>query len=182
MLGLSLGIYLLQIFLYLKHVLHEIRWNIVEASCLSSIPIAFTCIIQMVALQYGRSADLVAYVLWWISTALLIISVVGVPHLQLRMQPTGIEHIPPLFLLPAISIITSAAAGGILCGNSQLSAHLRVPMVIVSYMELGAGIPLAICVDACILYHHHDGEYPQYDKAYQDMVLCGLFGQASFAL
>ncbi|KAL4865763.1 hypothetical protein BDV12DRAFT_187943 [Aspergillus spectabilis] len=182
LLGLGPGIYLLRVFLYPKHVLREIRRNVVEASCLSSIPIAFTSIIQMIALQYNESADLVAYVYWWISTALSIIAAIGVPYLQLKMQPSGIEHLPPSFLLPVISILTSAAGGGTICENSVLSARLRVPAIIVSHMELGAGIPLAICIGACILYHHYDHTYPQYDKAYQDMVLCGPFGQASFAL
>ncbi|KAL4876431.1 voltage-dependent anion channel [Aspergillus karnatakaensis] len=182
LLGLGVGIYLLRVVLYPRHVLREIRGNVVEASCLSSIPIAFTSIIQMIALQYDGSADLVAYILWWISTALSIIAVIGVPYLQLKMQPKGIEHIPPSFLLPVISVLTSAAAGGTICENSNLSARLRVPAIIVSYMELGTGIPLAICIDACIIYHHFDRAYPQYDKAYQDMVLCGPFGQASFAL
>ncbi|KAL3480541.1 voltage-dependent anion channel [Aspergillus californicus] len=182
LLGLCLALYLLRIVFYPKHVLREIRVNIVEASCLSSIPIAFTSIIQMIALQYGGGSDMAAYVLWWISTALSIASVIGVPYLQLKMQPSGIEHIPPSFLLPVISILTSAAGGGVICENSSLSARLRVPAIIVSYMEVGAGLGLAMCIDACIIYHHFDQTYPQRDKAYQDMILCGPFGQASFAL
>ncbi|KAL2851684.1 voltage-dependent anion channel [Aspergillus pseudodeflectus] len=182
LLGISLGIYLLRIILYPKHVGREIRGNVVEASCLSSVPIAFTSIIQMIALQYTGGADLAAYVLWWISTFLSISAVIGVPYLQLKMQPKGIEHIPPSFLLPVIAILTSAAGGGVIAQNSTLSARLKVPAIIVSYMEVGAGMPLAICIDACIMYHHFDQKYPNRDKVYQDMILCGPFGQASFAL
>ncbi|KAL4937439.1 hypothetical protein BDV06DRAFT_232595 [Aspergillus oleicola] len=182
LLGLSLGIYVTRICLFPRHVLREIRQNVVEASCLSSVPIAFTSIIQMIALQYTGGAEIAAYVLWWISTALSRVAVIAVPYLQLKMQPSGIEHIPPSFLLPVISILTSAAAGGIICDNSSFSVRLKVPAVIVSYMELGTGIALAICIDACIVYHHFDQTYPQYNKAYQDMVLCGPFGQASAAL
>ncbi|KAL4981232.1 voltage-dependent anion channel [Aspergillus desertorum] len=49
-------------------------------------------------------------------------------------------------------------------------------------MELGAGLGLATCIDACIVYHHFDRKYSRYGEAYQDMVLCGPFGLASFAL
>ncbi|KAL4806053.1 voltage-dependent anion channel [Aspergillus unguis] len=182
LLGLSLILYSLRIFLYPKHVVRQVRDNIVEASCLSSIPIAFSCIVQMIALQYDGSADLVAYILWWISTAFSIISVIGVPYMQLKMQPSGIENMPPTFLLPIISILTSAAVGGTICQNSSLSVRLQVPAIIVSYLELGTGIALAICIDACIIYHHFDQVYPERNKAFQDMVLCGPFGQASFAL
>ncbi|KAL4913892.1 voltage-dependent anion channel [Aspergillus aurantiobrunneus] len=182
LLGLLLAIYIVRIALYPHHVGREIRRNVVEASCLSSIPIAFTSIIQMISLQYTGGAELAAYVLWWISTFLSLAAVIGVLYLQLKMQPSGIEHIPPSFLLPVISILTSAAGGGVICESSHLSARLRVPAILVSYMELGAGIALATCIDACIVYHHFDQTYPQRDKAYQDMVLCGPFGQASFAL
>ncbi|KAL6229813.1 hypothetical protein BDW75DRAFT_249257 [Aspergillus navahoensis] len=171
LLGLFLGIYIARVILYPRH-----------ASCLASVPIAFTSIIQMISLQYDGDAKLVAYVLWWISTFLSLSSVVGVPYSQLKMQPSGIEHMPPTFLLPVISILTSAAGGGVICENSSLSARLRVPAIIVSYMELGAGLGLTTCIDACIVYHHFDRKYPRYDEAYQDMVLCGPFGQASFAL
>jgi tellurite resistance protein TehA-like permease len=182
LLGLSLAIYITRIVLYPRHVLRQIRTSVVEASCLASIPIAFTSIIQMISLQYTGSADLVAYVLWWISTALSMASVIGVPYLQLKMQPAGLEHVPPALLLPIISILTSAAGGGTICENSTLSARLRVPAIIISYMELGAGMALTICVDACIMYHHFDQDSPVRDNAYQDMVLCGPYGQASFAL
>ncbi|KAL4924254.1 putative malic acid transport protein [Aspergillus undulatus] len=182
LLGLALGIYITRVCLFPRHVLCEIRRNVVEASCLSSVPIAFTSIIQMITLQYTGGAELATYVLWWISTFFSILGVIAVPYTQLKMQPSGIEHIPPSFLLPVISILTSAAGGGIICDNSSLSARLQVPAIIVSYMELGTGIALAICIDACIIYHHFDQIYPQYDKAYQDMVLCGPFGQASTAL
>ncbi|KAL4900245.1 hypothetical protein BDW74DRAFT_162322 [Aspergillus multicolor] len=184
LLGLFLGIYITRIILYRRHVTSEIRHNVVEASCLASAPIAFTSIIQMITLQYKGSfgAELTAYILWWISTFLSICTVLGVPYSQLKMQPSGIEHMPPSFLLPVISILTSAAGGGVISQNSTFSARLKIPAIIVSYMELGAGIGLATCIDACIVYHHFDRKYPRYSEAYQDMVLCGPFGQASFAL
>jgi hypothetical protein len=49
-------------------------------------------------------------------------------------------------------------------------------------MEVGAGIAVAICVNACIMYHHFDETGPNRDPVYQDMIDCGPFRQASFAL
>ncbi|KAL2826412.1 voltage-dependent anion channel [Aspergillus cavernicola] len=180
--GLFLFIYLLRLALYPRHVCSEIRGNVVEASCLSSIPIAFTSIIEMIVLQFSGGAELAAYVLWWISTFLSILSAITLPYLQLKQQPSGIEQIPPCFLLPIIAILTSSAGGGVICENSDLSARLRVPVIIVSYMEVGTGLGLSMCIDACIIYHHFDQTNPLGDKAYQDMIMCGPFGQASFAL
>ncbi|KAL4981233.1 hypothetical protein BDW66DRAFT_124216 [Aspergillus desertorum] len=54
----------------------------------------------MISLQFDGHAELVAYVLWWISTFLSLCSVIGVPYSQFKMQPSGIEHMPPAFLLP----------------------------------------------------------------------------------
>lgn len=181
LLGLFLLVYLTRLALYPGHVVHQVRSNVVEASCLASIPIAFTSIIQMITLQYTGPAELVAYILWWISTALSLICVIGVPYMQLKMQPSGIETMPPSFLLPIISILTSSAGGGVISQKSSLSARLTVPAIVVSYMELGTGVALAICIDACIIYHHFDQTYPERSRAFQDMVLCGPFGQASFA-
>lgn len=44
------------------------------------------------------------------------------------------------------------------------------------------GLALAPAVDTLILYQHLHHIHPSTDKVYQDMILCGPFGQGSFAL
>lgn len=181
-LGICLFFYFLRAVLYPKHVLQQLRSDVVETSCLASISIAFTSIIQMVAVQYGSFAGLVAYVLWWVDTAMAVLAVLGIPYVQLKLQPPGIQNVPSLVLLPFIAALTSAAGGGVVCSESNISARLQVPVIIVSYLQVGAGLAAAVSLDGIVFSQHFDRNMPTQNTVYRDMVFCGPFGQGSFAL
>ncbi|KAI9035333.1 putative malic acid transport protein [Aspergillus affinis] len=180
--GITLALYILRVIIHPHHVIHKLRTDLLETSCLASISITFTSIIEMVSLQYGSSAGLPAYILWCISTALAIIAVILIPYTQLKLQPPGIEHIPPSILLPVIAALTSAAGGGVICTSANISPRLQVPTIIISYLEVGTGFALALAFTAIVLLEHFNRTYPTPSKVYQDMVLCGPFGQGGFAL
>lgn len=180
--GLALILYALRIIIHSHHVIHELRNNLLETSCLASVSITFTSIIEMVTLQYGASASLPAYILWCISTGLAVIAVIVIPYVQLKLQPPGIEHIPPAILLPVIAALTSAAGGGVICTSSSISPRLQVPAIIISYLEIGTGFALALAFAAIVLLEHFNRTNPVPEKVYQDMIICGPFGQGGFAL
>ncbi|EEP77843.1 predicted protein [Uncinocarpus reesii 1704] len=186
LLGLGLGLYLLRILLYPRHVAHQLRHSILETSCLASISIAFTSIIQMISLtvvrEWGPAWGLVAFILWWINTALAVIAVLGIPYVYVQVQPPGIKAVPPATLLPLISALTSAAGGAVICRYGAISPRLQVPMIIVSYLEIGIGLPLAVALETIYLARLFDQSFPTKKEIYQTMILCGPFGQASFAL
>ncbi|KAJ5579740.1 uncharacterized protein N7459_005725 [Penicillium hispanicum] len=182
LLGVGLALYCLRALLYPKHVRYQLRTNVVETSGLSSIPIAFNCILQLAVLQYGVRAGLAIYIMWWVETALAIVACLGIPYLHLKLQPPGIPNLPPAALLPFIAVLTSAAGGGTVCRYSHVSARLQVPVIVVSYLEVGAGVALAGGFDALILVQHFDRSHLSPEKVYQEMLLCGPFGQGAFAL
>ncbi|EAW10402.1 putative malic acid transport protein [Aspergillus clavatus NRRL 1] len=183
-LGLGVILYLLRLIRYPKHVVHELRHNLIETSCLSSIAITYTSIIQLAALQYRDShgVGIAVYVLWWIDAFLGVVAVIAIPYVQLRLQPSGIEHLPPAVLLPLIAALTSAAGAGTLCAAAPISARLQVPVIIVAYLLIGAGLALALGYDAIILFQHFADAYPCADMVWQDMIICGPWGQSGFAL
>lgn len=181
-LGLCLFFYILRTAVYPKHVVNELRSNLLESSCLASACIAFTTIIQMVSVQFGHFAGYVAYVLWWVNAGMAIIALLGIPYVQLKLQPPGIQNVPPAILLPFIAALTSAAAGGVVCRFGHISARMQVPVIIVSYLEVGAGVACALSIDSIVFSQHFNRNRPTQAKVYQDMILCGPFGQASFAL
>lgn len=182
-LGITLILYLLRCILYPRHVGREVRNNILETSCLSSISVTLTSIFEMIAMQYSDSASLAAYVLWWVTTGLAIIFLLATPYVQLKLQPPGLARIPPAILLPVIAALTSAAGGGGICmaASAHLSHRLCVPAVIVSFFEIGVGMPLAIAFTAVVLLEHYKRKSAP-DKVYQDLIICGPFAQGGFAL
>lgn len=179
-------VYLLRIYCYPRHVARVLRTSIIETSGLASISIAFTTIIQMTVLvlvpQWGPSFGHIAHVLWWINTAMAVIATIGIPYVYVKVQPPGIDAVPPVVLLPLIAALTSAAGAGVLCNFGSISERLQVPVIVVAYLEVGLGIPLALSFSNIFLARLFDKSFLNQPLVYQDMILCGPFGQGSFAL
>ncbi|KAL1957770.1 hypothetical protein VTO42DRAFT_5488 [Malbranchea cinnamomea] len=186
LLALCLFFYLLRIILYPRHVARVLRTSLAETSCLSCISITFTSIIQMVVLtlvsDWGSGWSLVAYVLWWTNTGMAVIACIVIPYVFIKLQPPGIKGVTPAVLMPLIAALTSAAGGAIICQFGGLSAELQVPTIIVSYLEVGMGLSLAVAFDNIFLARLFDKSFLPLDQIHQGMVLCGPFGQGSFAL
>lgn len=157
-----------------------------ETACLASVSIAFTTIYQMIALNlvtdWSPSWGMVAYVMFWVNAALAAVACIGIPYVFTKLQGPGIDNIAPSTLLPLIAALTAAAGGGVVCRYGQLGANLQVPVIIVSYLFVGLGLPLSVVIDAVFLARLFDKSFPVKQKVYQLMILCGPLGQGSFAL
>lgn len=72
----------------------------------------------------------------------------------------------------------------------MLSTAQKVPMIVVAYLEIGLALPLSLVFDALYLARilqpwaqvtGENHEFPP-EQIYSHMVLCGPWGQSSFAL
>lgn len=186
LLSFFLLVYLLRISLFPRHVVNILRTSIVETSCLASISIAFSTILKMVTLclvhRWGRIWGVVASVLWCVNTGMALTSCFVLPYIHVKLQPPGIKSLTPTVLLPLIAALTSAAAGGVICVYGAISARIQVPIIIISYLEIGTAIPLAMSMVDVFQSRLFNKAFPGIDHIYEDMILCGPFGQGSFAL
>jgi tellurite resistance protein TehA-like permease len=160
--------------------------NTSETSCLASISITFTTIIQMIELnlvhEWGHGWGLAAYVLWWINTAMAVICCIGIPYVFVKYEPPGLSGLTPTTNLPLIAALTAAAGGGVLCRYGALSDSEQMPVIIVSYLLIGIALPLALGFDTVFLTRLLNKSSPKGMQLYQDMILCGPWGQGGFAL
>jgi tellurite resistance protein TehA-like permease len=178
--------YLLRVFLYPRHVANILRDSIVETSCLSSISIAFSTILKMIVLclvhKWGPNWGIVASVLWCINTGMGLACCFCIPYVHVKIQPPGIKSLTPTAFLPLIAALTSAAGGGVICVYGAISARIQVPIIIISYLEIGTALPLAMCMVDVFQSRLFNKDFPGIDHVYEDMILWGPFGQGSFAL
>lgn len=110
------------------------------------------------------------------------VACIGIPYVFTKVEGPGLDSIPAAIMLPLIAALTAAAGGGVVCRYAQLDAHLQVPVIIVSYLFIGLGLPLSVACDAIILARMFDNAFPMKSKVYSLMILCGPLGQGSFAL
>jgi len=183
-LALSLVVYLVRTALYPRHVAAKLSQNVIEVACLSSISIAFTSLIQMLALALGENHDwgLAVCILWWINAVLALAATIVVPYVFVVIRPPGVSELPPAALLPFIAAITLAAGGGVVGQMTSIGIEARAPILLVSFLFLGIGMPLALLLSTAYLVRLLDRAPAVGEKVYQEMILCGPWGQGSFAL
>uniref|UniRef100_L2FA33 Malic acid transport n=1 Tax=Colletotrichum fructicola (strain Nara gc5) TaxID=1213859 RepID=L2FA33_COLFN len=159
------SIYLLRIVLYPRKVIQALKHDESELAGLSSVSIAFTSIIQMVSLAlvpaWGERWSKTIYVLWWIAFSFAVaISIV----------------------LPDAAPSHRSADGRAMCNSAALASDQQVPVIIVSYLLIGMALPLTFALDVLFWARLLGNYQPPKKKAFQDMILCGPWGQSSFAL
>ena len=191
------ALYLLKALLYPGQFVHAISHNTVEAACLASISISFTSVIQMLVMVVvpswgGPGWGKAAYILWWINTAMAVFACFLLPPLFIKTLHSegGLRHaFTPVTQLPIIAALTSAAGAGTLCQYAMLSPEQKVPMIVVAYLEIGIGIPIALALDTLFWARQYlpwdqpnDGLSLPKRQIYVEMILCGPWGQGSFAM
>lgn len=175
----------LRCILFPRHVPSTLRQGDGEMDGLASIPICFTSILQMAAVTllpgWGPHWSLAVYGLWWANVAMAVFAAMVIPYLFFTLSPPGISKISPVSQLPLIAALTAAAGGGTICQYAQLSSELQVSAVGVSYLLVGLGLPLALTLDTLFLARlAYQSPVPA--ATWQSMILCGPWGQGSFAL
>ncbi|KAL8371188.1 hypothetical protein RB595_001166 [Gaeumannomyces hyphopodioides] len=186
-LGLMLLIYALRLAMFPRHVLGLLGSDPAELTCMSSISIAFTSIVQMIALTVANSSHgwaVAAVSLWWFNMVLAVASMVFIPYSIPHMHTPGVASLMPNTQLPMVAAITLAAGGGMVGSSPHLDGHeeLRAPVIFFSYFSLALAIPIAMAYATMYLVRLVDGSPPAKGKIYQEMIFCGPWGQGSFAL
>lgn len=181
-----LVIYIRRCIAFPREVLASLGHDINEVACLSSVCISYTSIIQMMSLSlvnsWGPGWGMAVFVLWWTNVVMALVTVVAVPFVYIRLYPNGIPHLSPASQLPMIAALTVSAGGGTISKSARISPELQIPVLIVSYLFLGIGLPLAFALDVLFWARLLDRSLPDKQRTFQDMILCGPWGQASFAL
>ncbi|KAL8872828.1 MAG: hypothetical protein Q9174_001606 [Haloplaca sp. 1 TL-2023] len=190
---LSIVIYIIFLFIYMAKIYmvpgvvrRQLTKDITEVCCLSSPVITFGVIIDMVALvcakAWGPSWGMAAYVLSWINVVISVVATVGIPYVYFRLCPPGIDHTPPVVLLPAIVSLTASSVCGIVCFYGGLQPRTQVPMIIVGYILMGLGLADAAALIFVYVSRLLAGGFPTKAQLWANFTIVGPLGQASNAI
>ncbi|KAL1584021.1 hypothetical protein WHR41_08101 [Cladosporium halotolerans] len=181
-------ILLVRIFLFPKRMAKDMTTNLVELSMTGTVPIAYFTLVAQVSLTVSQAGwgshafTLVAFVMWWIGTAVALAIAVFVFFMVAKYSVTSIADLAPALVIPYVSMCTNALVGGLISSYSaEISDRLAVPVIIVSYILLGVGLFVALLVFAACTIRFIDSGLPppiQYPTLF---LLVGPVGQAAGA-
>lgn len=126
---------------------------------------------------------LVAYVMWWIGTAVMITIATIVFVVVAKTSVTDTSTLNPSLVIPFVGTTTDAVVGALICSYSaDVSSRLAVPVIIVSYMLIGIGFFAAMIVYACYFVRLLNHGLPPPQQSPGLVLLVGPCGQSAAAV
>ena len=179
----------LRFLLYRRAAWDEITSDVNELCFMSCFPIAWMTLTSLTSLivsnSYwgGHAFTIVAYVMWWISVAWVLLFGIGT-YIILTLRPlTKAYDLSLSIILPAVATSTAAVVGGFLAiYSASISARLAVPMIIMSFMLVGIGFFVAMMVFALLLQRILANSWFDGVRRPSLVILLGPVGQSASAL
>jgi tellurite resistance protein TehA-like permease len=95
----------------------------------------------------GLGPALAASGLWWFATFISLLTAIGVPFMVTTYQSHSFSSTTAALLLPIVPPITAAATGSVIAQALMVEyPTYAFTIVIVSYMVLGVGLPMALLI------------------------------------
>lgn len=164
---LFLGIMAARWIRYPRSALHRLLTDQQELSAYAIIPITLLTIAALVASQIstawgGYPFTIVAYVLWWISMAMIMLYCVAVISiLSYSPQRIGKVMMPALFM-PIVGVATAAVEAASVSANAyQMPTNMAVPMIVMGYFLLGLSMWMAVILYTVFLYRLMTHGWPE---------------------
>lgn len=175
-----------------KTAYHEITDNITDLSLLACWPISWLLLSSLVSLIVstanwgGHAFTIVAYVMWWFGAAWILATYFFILITMIRRQKTATDaggRLPPLILVPAMGIATTASTGGLIANySSGISARMAVPIIIFSFLMIGLAMFTAMFLYTLLIFNLFTTGWPEPSTTPALFVLAGPLGQSAAAL
>jgi len=181
----SIALFSLKIWMHPKKTTSALK-DLSETTQIAAITATLATIVDMICLQcvpsFGSGWGIFAYVLWWIQTFLAFLCIIIIPYLSMSIEPPGLDSVTPSLLMPVISVLTAAAAGGVLCQHGSISINLQIPVIIVSFLLVGISFPVLIAVNSAYIIRLFQGHRLSRKDLFQNFLMCGPSGQVAYAI
>ncbi|KAK5069925.1 hypothetical protein LTR64_007893 [Lithohypha guttulata] len=177
--------------LYTRQAYWEITDNVQQLAQMACWTIAWLTLAALVNLIVsqagwgGHAFTIVGYVMWWFGAAWSILTLLFVFIIVIRRQKGEAEggQLPPMILLPIVSIATTATTGGLIaCYSAGISARMAVPVIIVSFLYVGIGMFMATFLYTLLLHKLLTTGFPAPMQIASMFLFVGPMGQSAAAL
>lgn len=130
---------------------------------------------------WGQWAAILAWVLWWIDSAMAIGTNMILPFLIMYQHESKISTMTAVWLVPIVATIVASASGSIIASALE-NKQYALWTVVMSYVLWGTGVPLAMF--AMVMYFQRLTLYalPPRETIVSVFLPLGPLGQGAFAI
>ncbi|KAK4689577.1 hypothetical protein P7C73_g534, partial [Tremellales sp. Uapishka_1] len=158
--------------------------DVEQTTYLSTISISLSTLTELVSLICGSEWDkwqYVSFAFWWITVALALVTTSITYWLLIRDEEVSISNLSPTLMYPTTGLLASASAGSVLVSYTPLSVGLSMPVVIVSYLLLGAGFILSMLTLGAYFLRLLHNQTPSPKKIGAQLIPIAPFANAAYA-
>ncbi|KAI6838595.1 hypothetical protein KC332_g6087 [Hortaea werneckii] len=174
----------------LSILMHQLPYQFYGLGILSTITFVFNIVLFIVGLTVsnaswgGQAFFIVALVMWWIGTAVMLtISCVVIVVFSKTDIVNATTTLNPAIIIPFVGTTTDALVGGVICQYSGgVNARLAIPIIVSSYMICGLGFFVAILIWAAYFVKLMNSGLPPPHLTPSLIMLVGPAGQTAAAL
>lgn len=116
--------------------------DVEQTTYLSTTTIAAATLTELVSLVCGstwHSWQYVSFAFYWATVALTLVSATTTYWLLIRDEEVHLSNLSPTLMYPTTGLVATASSGSVLINYTPLSVGLSMPVLVVSYILLGAG-------------------------------------------
>ena len=139
-----------------------------------------TMIVNSLVPLYGYNFVMLAYVLWYITVAISIVTCVGIPFIQMSRQDVTERQIFATAMLPTVSTIVAASTGATVA--TVLPDNQAKITVVFCYILLGMGLPMSMLLMANYIYRLLLYKLPHSSIISSVFITIGPCGQSAYAI
>ncbi|KAF2658868.1 C4-dicarboxylate transporter/malic acid transport protein-like protein [Lophiostoma macrostomum CBS 122681] len=174
----------------LRYVLYPATWGLllqhpVQSLFLGTLPMGFATIVNMFTLvcvpSWGGRAAQAAWAMWWVDSIVSVACCLGLPFQMMTKHKNKHETMTATWLLPVVAPIVSAASGAVVASALPNSQH-ALWTVIISYVQWGMGVPLALVVTVIYFRRLAVHELPSQEVIVSVFLPLGPMGQGGYAI
>lgn len=172
-----------------KEAYHEIVDNMSSLTLLACLPIGFVTLPPNIALTVstvpwgGYNWTLLAYVLWWIATIWILVTLFFVFITLIRRHEATDQRLPTSIILPAVSVATAAVTGALITMHGEsMTPRLAIPVIIASFLLTGIGLIMAIFLFTYLFHQLLTQNWPPAAETASMFIFIGPMGQCAAAL
>ncbi|BEI86269.1 hypothetical protein CcaverHIS002_0605560 [Cutaneotrichosporon cavernicola] len=152
-----------------------------------TFPMGFVTIVTMICYvcvpAWGRHWAYIALGFWWLDIVVSVTVSLGMTFVMFTRQRQTAQTLGPQWLLPIVSCIVAAAAGGTVSQTIMpFNPNLARGTLVASYCVWGLGIPLAMMVISLLIFRFATGGSPRGQSLAAIFLPVGPCGQGSFGI
>ena len=143
---------------FTESTVHMFSSDVEQTTYLATSVIASATLVELISLQCGstwHNWQYACFALWWATVALAFFAAATTYYILICDEEVELSNLSATLVYPTTGLLATASSGSIIIDYTPLSIRLSMPVLVVAYLCLGAGVSSSLHVVALVNSFEH---------------------------